>query len=135
MQFSEESDASLSIKLIECIASAATADLRIIAIDFITGLIIKDSTLFSLKGSPNDTLNINNVVVNDTSTIGAATILDQVGQVIKNMIVNNLALTSAKMDETLGTAILFKFTCSCKAIDFLNLGMDRISATGSLTRT
>ncbi len=91
------------------------------------------TTLFKLKGSVTDTLNINNIVINDTATIGDATILDQAGSVTNKITVDNTAITSATMDGTLGTAVLFKFTGSCKEIDFLNLGMTTIASTGALT--
>jgi hypothetical protein len=93
------------------------------------------STIFSLLGSVTDTLKINNVVVNDTSTIGDATILDQVGSVTNKITVDNVDIKSATMDGTIGTAVLFKFTGSCKAIDFLNLDMTTIASTGALTLT
>ena len=72
-------------------------------------------------------------MINDTAKIGDATILDQVGSVTNKITVDNLSITSATMDGILSTSVLFKFTGSCKVIDFLNLGMTTIASTGALT--
>ena len=89
-----------------------------------------------MQGSVTDTLNINNIVINDTATIGDSTILDQTGPVTNKITVDNTAITSATMNGHFGfngAAVLFKFTGSCKEIDFLNLGMTTIASTGALT--
>ena len=55
------------------------------------------------------------------------------GEVTNKITVDGLVIKEASMNGTLGTAVLFKFTGSCKEIDFVNMGMTTISSTCALT--
>ena len=91
------------------------------------------ASLFKIDGTGISTVDVTNIVVNDSSTIGDATVLDQLGAVTTKTTVDGITITSASFSGTLGTQAFFKFTGSSPTVEVKNIDLINVPSTGALT--